>query len=159
MKKPSAYNSCRAEDVTLYFYGELDAAERQRTDRHLGECAACREELAQLQMMRDSLPKEELHYSPAEIRSFSERIARRLRPQPHPFFRPVLGWSFAAATAVLLLFIMLPHRPEPQLPSPAISLQGGGELNAMPETEMLLNLELLQNLDLLQELVKTEVSG
>jgi anti-sigma factor RsiW len=159
MNQLSEQYACRPENLILFHYGELDATKRLQVKQHLMECGACREELAQLRAMLGILPKKQLNISPEEIRSFTERVNQSLHPRLNPFFRPVLGWSFAAAAAAALLLLMLPPERVPQQPSPAVSLQTGSELNTMLEAEMLLNLELLQNLDLLQELEEKEVSG
>jgi anti-sigma factor RsiW len=159
MNQHSEHYACRPENLTLFHYGELDATERLQVEQHLMRCGACREELAQLRAMLEILPKKQLNISPEEIRSFNEQVNRRLHPMLNPFFRPVLGWSFAAATAAVLLLLMLPREQIRQQPSPAVSMQTGSELNTMLEAEMLLDLELLQNLDLLQELEEKEVSG
>jgi Putative zinc-finger len=42
-------------DVELYFYDELDAADRQRVGAHLRACAACRQRLDDLQAIRRAL--------------------------------------------------------------------------------------------------------
>ena len=41
--------------VELYFYDELDAADRQRVGAHLRACAACRQRLDDLQAIRRAL--------------------------------------------------------------------------------------------------------
>jgi hypothetical protein len=41
--------------IELYFYGELDYAEREDVERHLASCAECREALAELGLIRSAL--------------------------------------------------------------------------------------------------------
>lgn len=41
--------------IELYFYGELDAAERAVVRQHLPACAECRQSLAELSVIRDAL--------------------------------------------------------------------------------------------------------
>jgi anti-sigma factor RsiW len=43
------------QDVVLYFYGELDPAERARVADHLRGCAACRQRLEDLHAIRQAL--------------------------------------------------------------------------------------------------------
>jgi len=161
MNKSCEQYTCRPENLILFFYGELDAAERLQVEGHLKGCASCRNELEQLRTFLEILPKNQLNISPQEIVSFNEKVNRQLRRRPRRSFSPVMGWSLgAAAIAALLLLTMRPPIPEQKLPPiSAKSLQMVSELDRMPETEMLLNLELLQNLDLLQELEETEEPG
>lgn len=42
-------------DVVLYFYGELDPAERARAAAHVRGCGGCRQRLEELQAIRDAL--------------------------------------------------------------------------------------------------------
>ena len=44
-----------AEAVELYFYDEVDAAERARVEAHLAECAACRQVLGDLRVINHAL--------------------------------------------------------------------------------------------------------
>lgn len=160
MNKAAEQCTCRPENLTLFFYGELDATEHGQVERHLKECAACRKELAQLRTMLENLPKKQLQISQEEILAFNERVTRRIRPRFTRPFRPVMGWSLAAAAiAALLLVTFRPPVPDQNQPSPPMPLQMISEFNKMPEAEMLLNLELLQNLDMLQELEETEAAG
>ncbi|MFN2367232.1 MAG: anti-sigma factor [Desulfurivibrionaceae bacterium] len=160
MNKPFEQQRCRPENLPLFFYGELEATEHLRMERHLEGCAVCRKELAHLERILEILPKKELQVSPRELAAFNERVNRRIRPRSNRIFRPVMGWSLAAAaTAALLLISILPPTPEQNQSYPAMPLQMVSEFSRQPETEMLLNLELLENLDLLQELEATEAIG
>jgi len=42
-------------DVVLYFYEEMDTADRVRATAHLRECAACRQRLEDLHAIRRAL--------------------------------------------------------------------------------------------------------
>ena len=44
-----------AADVELYFYDELDAADRTRVEAHLRRCDACRQRLDDLHAIRRAL--------------------------------------------------------------------------------------------------------
>jgi len=153
MNKAAAQYICSPENLTLFFYGELDATEHRQVERHLKECAACRKELAQLRTMLENLPEKQLKISQAEILSFNKRVTSRIRPRYNRPFRPVMGWSLAGAVLAALLFVTFrPPMPDQNQSSPTMPLHMISEFNEMPEAEMLLNLELLQNLDMLQEL-------
>lgn len=158
MNKPSDHASCRLEDLTLFHYGELDAADRHRMEKHLQGCSACRRELAELRSALDVLPKSAHEFSPEEIRGFNDRVSRRLRPRSHQFFRPAFGWSFTAVAALLMVFLYVPF-PQMQQPPSEDTLQSGGEMDRLPDPELLLNLELLESLDLLQELEDMGIRG
>lgn len=159
MNNPSEKDACRPQWLTLYHYGELEGDDLLLLEKHLQGCAVCRQELAEMRSVLDTLPKGESPFSAGEIRTFEERVCRRLRARNRLPLRPALGWSLAAATAVLLMVILHEPAPVPQQPSPEMALQRTGEMEGLPETELLLNLELLENLDLLQELEGTGLSG
>lgn len=159
MNKLSEHVPCRPENLTLYHYGELEPSDRARVESHLLECAACRHELAQLQSVLEVLPKRKPEFSPQEIRTFNARVNRRLHRRFRRFFEPSLGWSLAASTAVLLMMILYAPAPGPQQSSTKVTRQISGEIERLPDPELLLNLELLENLDLLQELEETGIHG
>lgn len=65
-----------------YVLGALDAAERTDVERHLAECAPCRDELAELAGLPGLLgkvPEEELADAPRPAPALLERTLRRLR--------------------------------------------------------------------------------
>ena len=52
--------SCQRQssgDIELYFYGELEAAERSAVERHLRSCADCRQALEELSTFARRLPR------------------------------------------------------------------------------------------------------
>jgi hypothetical protein len=51
----SACELCQTPDIELFFYGELDAADRARVDVHLRKCAPCRQRLDDLHAIRRAL--------------------------------------------------------------------------------------------------------
>jgi len=160
MNKPFEQYTCPQEDLILFCYGELNAADHLQMEGHLQGCVDCRKELEQLRTFLEILPKKQLVISRGEILSFNEKVSRRLRAKPRRAFSPAMGWSLATATiASLLLLTLGPPFPEQKQSVHTMSLQMVNDLNKMPETEMLLNLELLQNLDMLQELEITEERG
>jgi hypothetical protein len=92
-------------------------------------------------------------------RQDAEDIAQEAFLRFHRPLGPALGWSLAAATAALLLLTLHSPTPPPQQPPAEVALQTDGEMERLPEPELLLDLELLENLDLLQELEGTGISG
>jgi hypothetical protein len=51
----TACELCITPDVEMYFYGELDAVDRLRVERHLRACADCRQRLDDLHAIRAAL--------------------------------------------------------------------------------------------------------
>ena len=51
-------------DIVLYFYDEMDEAERARATAHLRGCAACRQRLDDLKMIREALAERPLVDAP-----------------------------------------------------------------------------------------------
>jgi anti-sigma factor RsiW len=159
MSKPNPPPCCRPEQLTLFHYGDLDAADRLRVETHLQDCAACRRELAQLRATLAALPKSAAEFSPQEIRAFNARVGLSLQPR-RPFYRrPALGWSLAAATAMLLVVSLHGPLRSPSRPPSGVVLHVGGPAQRLPDTELLLNMDLLENLDLLQQLDGTGIEG
>jgi len=159
MSKPTEHIDCRPEELTLFHYDELDAEGRRRLEAHLQDCAACRKELTQLRATLEILPKESPQVPPEQIRAFNERLGRRLRPKRSRPLRPALGWSLAAATAVLLLVTVRSPGPGPRQPAPDAARHAAVTAEQMPDAELLLNMELLEHLDMLQELEAAGVNG
>jgi anti-sigma factor RsiW len=68
-------NDCgRKEDLVTYLYGETNAEERLSFDRHLNDCAACRDELTTFGRVRDDLRAWQVGLAPR-----SEIVLRRSR--------------------------------------------------------------------------------
>jgi hypothetical protein len=93
------------ETLVAFLYGECDAADRERVERHLAECAACADEVAGFGMVRDTLAE----WAPPEriaglklVREEAEapaQPARVLRPARW-WQRPLPAWAKAAAAVV-----------------------------------------------------------
>lgn len=104
--------------------GSLDAAEAERVEEHLEECADCRAELAserRLAAAMAALPLEtDSGWARMKMR-LDGNAPGRIRPAPPLWRRPVpLGWAvagpFAAAAAFALLFVNVApeRRAEPE---------------------------------------------
>lgn len=145
-------SSCRPEQLLLYHYAELDAADRQRVEQHLQHCSACCSELAELQELLNSVPRQAAEVTPAEVQRFSSRVMENLPPKRRALTRPALGLTLAGA-ALVLISVNLDRPDQTMPPSSGRSLikvpavQGG-----LPDLELLRNLELLENLDLVERL-------
>lgn len=159
MNKPNPPPCCHPEQLTLFHYDDLDADDRRRVETHLQDCAACRGELAQLRATLAALPKNAAEFSPMEIRAFNARVGRSLQPRRPFYLRPALGWSLAAATAVLLVVNLHSPPPGTSRPPTGVAVHLGGPAQRLPDAELLLNMDLLENLDLLQQLDGTEIEG
>lgn len=87
-------------DVEMYFYGELDAAERARVEGHLTICGACRQRLEDLHAIRRALASRPVVDAPPAgdwsgfTRRLDETLARTVEPahasaNPNPNRRTV----------------------------------------------------------------------
>jgi len=104
-----------ADDLALYALGSLDGSERQALEKHLAECASCRQELALLRGDMSLLAlattgpkpparsKQRLMSAIAAEPRFPVAVAAPERRQRS--WWPALGW--VAATAMVLLSIGL----------------------------------------------------
>ncbi len=117
----SIENECeRGADAGAYVLGALDEHELEPYREHLAACAACREEVAQLQVLADSLavavPRVQ---TPAEVRARLMSVvhgeAELLRASGHEADRPVRArprWSWRllgalAATGALAAGVLI----------------------------------------------------
>lgn len=103
------------EDLVLYYYGEIDAAEHQRLERHLSRCLACRHFVDDLRGLLPKLAKrQELpenfweHYYRETVAKLNQREGYLYRWRN--FFAPMRTWlmpafgTVAVATLALGLF-------------------------------------------------------
>jgi len=98
-----------AGDLERYFYGELAAAEREQLERHLAQCAACREALDDLATIRAVLAaRHDLDCPPGgDWSQFMRGLESRRRAladaaaHEHPAPPSRVGWPRAGARRVL----------------------------------------------------------
>ena len=119
-------------DIELYFYNELDAAERGRVDVHLRGCAACRQRLDDLRAIRRALASRPVVDAPpaGDWSGFMRRLdaslaqvpdASALRtPEPaNPGtsarwnLRPVMALAAMLALVTIGVILAARFRPEP----------------------------------------------
>jgi anti-sigma-K factor RskA len=101
-----------AEDISLYALGALEGEERSALEKHLEECADCRQELAELHCDAALLALAALGPTPPHRsrQRLMNAIAREPRiPVGLEFKRRIswwapLGWAAAAAMIILALF-------------------------------------------------------
>lgn len=73
-------------DVEMYFYGELDPADRDRVEVHLKSCDACRQRLEELHAIRHALASRPVIDAPpaGDWSGFMRRLDQNLRTvEPH----------------------------------------------------------------------------
>ena len=85
----SACELFETPDIELYFYGELDPADRARVDAHLRRCAPCRQRLDDLHAIRRALAERPVVDAPptGDWSGFMRRLDRStegLRPSGSP---------------------------------------------------------------------------
>jgi anti-sigma factor RsiW len=144
--------SCQPEQLLLYHYGELDVAAHLQVQQHLQHCSACRNELATVRTLLKRVPNVATELSSAEIHRFSARVIERLPPRRRRWTRPVLGWTLAGATVVLLTVTLRQSVLTPPLVPTGVPREMMAEKYMLPDLELLQNLDLLENLELLQQL-------
>jgi anti-sigma factor RsiW len=91
------------QDLKAYLFGEVDAEERLRVERHLGECADCREEWERLQFTHTALRAVKEEEPPRRVAFVSDKV---LAPSWWERFwnsAPRLGFASAAVLALALL--------------------------------------------------------
>ena len=90
---------CNTEQLVSYVYEELSASERVEFERHLSDCAECRQELAELRGTRHLLAS----WAPPQP-EFNFHIVRGAAPPAAPPRRLafVPQWALSAAAALLL---------------------------------------------------------
>ncbi len=147
-------------ELIPFLRGELTPAERERVERHLGECPRCGESAAELAgLLRDlkasapEPPEIDWRRYRAELRTrLAEREERRSR-WALPRLVPAAGLAAVAALALLLLL-----RPATQQDTSGEGLLAfdetaiGGNLELLQNFDVVANLDLLEDLDVVQDL-------
>jgi len=98
------------EDVGAYVLGALEPSEQGAFEGHLASCPSCRDEVEQLRMAVDALPRsvEPFAPSPSLKRSLMETVRSDVKPERRPFLERLgfLGGirpQLAMAAALLLV--------------------------------------------------------
>jgi anti-sigma factor RsiW len=138
-------DGCDEQALLLYYYGELAENARNELERHLADCAECRQTLGELKRTLAAIPRPEAGLSDADVRRFANRVLEQTAGRRHRRW-PLWGGSLTAAAVAILLFLTTWG------PAPAPHPRAGSGARLTAETEVLQNYELLQNLDLLENL-------
>lgn len=101
-------------DVVLYFYGELDEAERAHAAAHVRGCADCRQRLEELQTISDALASRPVVDAPpaGEWSGFMRRLDAAVKPvhvvssAPTVAERPRAPWTVRQAAALAAMAAM-----------------------------------------------------
>lgn len=99
-------NKNMQELLSVWLDGELNPVEAVRVERHLGECAACREDLAIWREIRSALSREPVEITAPE--GFAAGVMARLPASRKSWWQTLTGnWrrSLAAAAASLLIAV------------------------------------------------------
>jgi hypothetical protein len=108
------------ERLTAFFDGELDAAERAETERHISGCSACLRDLGEIKSAASAI---KTLSRPRAPRSIAEGVAREIavagRVRRLDVWRRRVLWGVAAAAALLVAlnvsFFASPPPPAPGL--------------------------------------------
>ena len=85
-----------------YQDGELDNDQRQRVEKHLEGCAECREDLAQLEKVKEVTAKVKYNDLPLEVwEGYWQGIYRRIERG--------LGWVFTSIGAIIVICLGAYH--------------------------------------------------
>lgn len=137
------------QELTLHFYGELDA-ERQR---HPDECAACAKRFAALTAELDALPQPDCTPDALAGARMAARVGEQLAARRRRGWLPAFGAGAVAAIALALTFSLA---PQPELQEVSLSMPPAATMTGleedMPDIEFLDDIELLKELDLLVQI-------
>lgn len=148
-------------DLAPYVHGELSGAERERIERHLAGCPACRASAEEFRAVLDHLrtsapeppPVDWRHYRAELRRKLARRSSQRWRRPALPRLAPALA---AAALAAAVALFGWRHeggstRVAADLP-PFEQAAIGRDLDLLQRYSMVENLDLLEDLDVIENL-------
>lgn len=139
---------CSKEVLTLYHYDELEPEARDRLERHLEHCRACRDELRKLKSFSralGSMPEP----APQVLRRIESRVLKG-RSRRKPGFHWT-GLAFGGGLAAALLFFVL-LRPEAPAPVDATAAGMLSQVEILEQYELLEDLDMLEDFELLTEI-------
>lgn len=108
-------------DIVLYFYDEMDAAERVRAADHVRGCAACRERLDELQAIRRALAGRAAVEAPpsGDWSGFMRRLDAGVTRDRWPV-RQILAMAAMLALVTMAVFAAARFRGLPTVPQTAV---------------------------------------
>jgi anti-sigma factor RsiW len=132
-------------DILLYYYGEMDEAERKRLQRHLHGCERCGSRLSELREALDRLPAE-LQVPGVNLDDFRVRVREKLERRQKR--RGVLPLNLSPVQAVVALLFVI------------VTAIGGMKLYhdrqeqrfIMENYELIVNMELLEDIEIIEHL-------
>lgn len=95
---------CSPFDLKDYFFGELNAEERELVERHAGSCAPCQEELAALQATRSAVLCLRDEEPPRRIAFVSDKVFEPRWWQKILASGPQVGFASAAMLTMAIIF-------------------------------------------------------
>jgi len=166
--KPAA-KSCQslAEDLVLYYYGELSESARRNCEAHLNDCQACRATLAEMSQL---LPLTVADDAPPQAfwNDYSREMRRKLESATErqswwrtagALFRSTPLPALATGAVLLLVLALTLGRGFWQTPGPAPDDESLMEVLPIAERlDFFSNMELLDNMELL-EMLSSQANG
>lgn len=105
------------EDAAAYALGALEPSELEAFRRHLRDCAACQQDVAEFEQITGRLPDTSVRYeAPKDLRrrvmqevraTPKAQAASRTAPAPARVWRPVLAWGGAFAAVVIVAVVLV----------------------------------------------------
>ncbi|HYI97778.1 MAG TPA: zf-HC2 domain-containing protein [Bryobacteraceae bacterium] len=96
--------TCAPFDLRDYFFGELNARDRDQVERHVEACNACRDELAALSATRSAILCMREEEPPRRIAFVSDKVFEPRWWQKLLASGPQLGFASAAMLAAAIVF-------------------------------------------------------
>ncbi len=151
-----------------FLRGDLTAAERERVELHLRDCAACRADVESFRVIMTALAREAATVPEPNWSRYRAELHRKIAAQDdrgpdlrqHVWQVPRLAWASmataGAAVAAIVLVITLSHRPSVSSP-PVDELAmedviGGTDVGLLSNYSMVQHLDLLENYDVIEHL-------
>ena len=112
--------TCAPFDVKDYFFGELNARDRELVEQHVEACSACRDELAALSATRSAILCMREEEPPRRIAFVSDKVFEPRWWQKLLASGPQLGFASAAMLAAAIVFhgVSNPAMAPAQAPAP-----------------------------------------
>ncbi len=155
------------KNLVAFLDGELQEDLREKVERHLERCTACRQEMMALRRLGNALDQMEAPAPPAWMtgegilerarrETGDRRRARADRVRPVPVFAPPV-WARGLLAGALVLLVVLVWwktplfrgRPESPAPTPV-------EIRVAEGMDLFENLDLIRDLSILEDLAEAE---
>lgn len=117
-------------DLDAFLDGELDPARAAQVKIHLSECAACRKQVQEWELVRSAFFKPAAVKAPAD---FTVRVMEAIEARRPADLRSILRWlvpSSSIALAALFVVSIIPLAPEDAANFEPLMIKGAGPLVA-----------------------------